>query len=194
MDFEKIATAIEKSSPEIKNLLFSEEIGNFLQDLAQKNNLNEETSLKLIDEIGYLILGLKERSTIKSSLANIGVPKESILSIIQEISRKIFSELDKIEDKTKISKNQQKPKEVKSENKDPEPIIITKDTKENAMIELNRRVEEQEKVKPLTPEIKPDIHPMIEPGETARDVPTQSFAERKDKIPFQAPKSSYLGS
>ena len=111
MDFEKIATAIEKSSPEIKNLLFSEEIGNFLQDLAQKNNLNEETSLKLIDEIGYLILGLKERSTIKSSLANIGVPKESILSIIQEISRKIFSELDKIEDKTKyqrINKNQKR--------------------------------------------------------------------------------------
>ena len=69
MDFQKVADAIEKSGPEIKDLLFSEKTGQFLNDLVQQNNLDEEKTLKMIDEVGYIILGLKERSSFENSLS-----------------------------------------------------------------------------------------------------------------------------
>ena len=195
MDFEKVEKAIEASSQEIKDILFSEEVGKSLQNIADENNLNEETSLKLIDEVGYLILGLKERSLIKSLLAQIEVPKESIPIMIQQISREIFSKLDKI-----------KIKKPTPQNKTNEPIIITKENKVEAMKELDRRVAEtpKEEAEPKLPEIKPDTHPMIEPrpsleatagkaGEKVHDVPhteenkpeSRSLEEIKKKLTEQ---------
>src|SRR3989344_2687953 len=96
MDFEKVEKSIEGSSQEVKNLLFSEEIGKFLNETASKYNLNEEVTLQMIDEVGYIILGLKERQTLKNSLAKINVPKESVASLTMDLSRKIFTELDKL--------------------------------------------------------------------------------------------------
>jgi len=177
MDFQKVADAVENSRPEIKDLLFSEEIGQSLQNIAENNKLNEETSLKMIDEVGYIILGLKERSSIKNSLADIGVEKTAIPSIIQEVSKEIFSKLDKIEPTNS------------------QPVIITTETKEAALKDLNKRVEQQ---KVTGPETLPTNLPMVEPafaqgsvmvkkGEVAHDVP---HVEQPKAPPVQAPKTA----
>ena len=143
MDFQKVADAVEKSSQEIKDFLFSEEVGQSLQDLAQKYNLNEEISLQMVDEVGYVILGLKERSSLKSALANIGVEKTAMLSIIQEVSRKIFAELDKIEATQNV----------------PETVTNKPETDSEEIVEVK------------VPEIPPVNLPMVEKGEVAHDVP-----------------------
>jgi len=169
MDFQKVAEAIENSRPEIKNLLFSEEIGQLLQNITQQNDLDEETSLKMIDEVGYIILGLKERSSIKSSLANIGIEKNSIPSIIQEISRAIFSELDKIESAKSTETPKQTPAEEKTGTE--EPIVITAETKEDALKELSRRSMKNQNPPALVPELAPSNLPMVEKGEAAHDAP-----------------------
>jgi len=172
MDFQKVADAIEKSSSEIKDLLFSNEIGQVLQSIAKNNNLDDETSLKMIEEIGYIILGLKERSSIKNSLANIGVQKTAVFSIIQEVSKKIFTELDKIN-------NNQENKEVVPETVMEDPIVITQETKEDVVKELPRKIEEPEKVSiPQSvsniPVIPPANLPMVEEGEVAHVVPART--------------------
>ncbi len=148
MDFEKVNQAVEKSGAKTKDLLFSPEIGKVLQNIAETNSLDEETSLKMVDEVGYIILGLKERSALKSSLHSIGIPEEAIAPIIQEISRKIFSELDKIqitpEPSPQITEKElvkEEEKENKVEEKSPEgPVIITRETKERVMEELKQRM------------------------------------------------------
>ncbi len=149
MDFQKIADAIEKSEPEIKKLLFSEEIGQFLQNLTQKYNLTEEETLQIIDEVGYIILKLKERQSLKISLVRIGIAKSLIPPIIMEVSKKIFSELDNI-----------KTIDIQNQN-----VIST--SKEVGI------VRPMVKDKSMTPEIAPEIHPMIEKGEKAHSVPHQ---------------------
>ena len=187
MDFQKVADAIEKSSSEIKDLLFSNEIGQVLQSIAKNNNLDDETSLKMIEEIGYIILGLKERSSIKNSLANIGVQKTAVFSIIQEVSKKIFTELDKIN-------NNQENKEVVPETVMEDPIVITQETKEDVVKELPRKIEEPEKVSiPQSvsniPVIPPANLPMVEEGEVVHSVPhvepssAQGFGGAKQPVP-----------
>lgn len=96
IDFEKVAEAIEKSSPEIKKLMFSVELGEKIQDMTEENNLDEETASKLADEIGYVILNLKTKSSFFDSLTHIGIDKNIATSISKEIDLRIFSELDKI--------------------------------------------------------------------------------------------------
>ncbi|GEM_PF-2714934 len=169
MDFQKVAEAIENSRPEIKNLLFSEEIGQFLQNITKQHGLDEETSLKVIDEVGYIILELKERSSIKSSLSNIGIEKNSIPSIIQEISQVVFSELDKIESAKSTETLKQTSAEEKTETEG--PIVITAETKEEALKELSRRSMKNQNPPALVPELAPSNLPMIEEGEAAHDTP-----------------------
>lgn len=96
MDFQKVTEAIEKSSPEIKNLMFSVGLGEKVTDIAFENNLDEEIALKLSDEVGYVILGLKSRTSFFDSLVEIGIKKNVASSIAKEVELKIFSELDKI--------------------------------------------------------------------------------------------------
>lgn len=96
MDFQKVAEAIEKASKEIKDLMFSVELGEKVTDIAFENNLEEEVALKLSDEVGYVILGLKSRTSFFDSLAEIGIDKNVASSVAKEVELKIFSELDKI--------------------------------------------------------------------------------------------------
>src|SRR3989344_2677443 len=190
MDFQKVAEAIENSRPEIKNLLFSEEIGQLLQNITQQNDLDEETSLKMIDEVGYIILGLKERSSIKSSLANIGIEKNSIPSIIQEISRAIFSELDKIESAKSTETPKQTPAEEKTGTE--EPIVITAETKEDALKELSRRSMKNQNPPALVPELAPSNLPMIEPT-SAQIEPKALSQEAKSEPKVSLPDYRYEG-
>ncbi len=144
MDFEKVERAIEKSTDKAKEMLFSEEIGKFLDKLAEENNLDEKITLKFIDEVGYVILGIKGRSTLKKSLYDLGIEQGAVLAMIQEINRKIFTELDKVE------------------------IEMEKEIEQPTHSDTPETLETQIKTPsaPLTPNL-----PMIEEGEVAHDAP-----------------------
>lgn len=103
IDFEKVAEAIENSSPEIKNLMFSSELSDKIGIVAEENHLDEETAFKLFDEVGYVILDLKSRSTFFDSLVDIDINKVVAQKIANDVDTKIFIELDKI--KNKVSEN-----------------------------------------------------------------------------------------
>lgn len=96
MDFQKVIYTVKNSSPEIKRLVFSTELSQKIVNVAWENNLDEEIVLKLIDEVGYVILGLKSRTSFFDSLAEIGIEKNIASSVAKEVEINIFSELDKI--------------------------------------------------------------------------------------------------
>lgn len=119
IDFEKVAEAIEKSSPEIKNLMFSTELGDKIGTIAEENKLEEETAFKLIDEVGYVILGLKSRSSFFSSLTEIGIDKDMAQKTANKVETEIFTELDEIKKDSKENFEKirsEKPEETKPQN------------------------------------------------------------------------------
>jgi len=109
IDFQKVADAVEQASQEIKDLMFSAEIGIKIEDVAEENNLSEEKTLMLVDEIGYVILGLKSRNNFTDSLVQIGADKDVAIKINKEVTTSIFSELDKIKN-TQIAQPPQPPR------------------------------------------------------------------------------------
>ena len=120
IDFEKVAEAIEKSSQEIKNLMFSAELGDKIGIIAEENHLEEETAFKLFDEVGYVILDLKSRFSFFDSLVDIGIDKVAAQKIVNGVGTEIFSELDKIK-----NKSQEEKKEVQEEPVSPQNNVGT---------------------------------------------------------------------
>lgn len=94
IDFQKVADAIEKASPEIKGLMFSMDISDTLEEIAESNKIEEEIYPNMVDEVGYVILGLKQRSSFATSLEELGLEKTKASFISKEIESKIFSQLD----------------------------------------------------------------------------------------------------
>lgn len=126
IDFNKIEYAIKQSSEEAKNLLFSEEVGADVFNIAHKNNLDEEQYVNMVDEIGYVILGLKPQSLFPESLLDI-IPNKTIsLLISNEIKKKIFSKLEiksEILKITPLEKDERINEILKSLNEEDERII-----------------------------------------------------------------------
>ncbi|MBN2094087.1 MAG: hypothetical protein JW740_01825 [Candidatus Zambryskibacteria bacterium] len=107
IDFEKVAEVLEKSPKKIKDLMFSDKLGEKVNKIASENNLNEENTLKLFDEIGYLILGLKSIDKFYDSLVSLGIEKNTAISITKKVRDNILNEIsfeqkDNIMDKNKI--------------------------------------------------------------------------------------------
>ncbi len=94
IDFQKIADAIEKAPEEIKNLMFSFEFGDKLFQITDSYDLEEEQALQIIDEVGYIMLGLKNMSSLSLSLVEIGIDKESSELIAFDIKENIFPIID----------------------------------------------------------------------------------------------------
>lgn len=101
MEFKIISDAINNSSPQIKRLIFSSELGQRVNDVAFENNLNEDKAINLADEVGYVILGLKPRFSFAESLKEAGLDQNVAKKIATEIESKIFIELDKIKNESK---------------------------------------------------------------------------------------------
>lgn len=101
MEFKIISDAINNSSPQIKRLIFSSELGQRVNDVAFENNLNEDKAINLADEVGYVILGLKPRFSFAESLKEAGLDQNVAKKIATEIESKIFIELDKINTESK---------------------------------------------------------------------------------------------
>ena len=103
IDFQKVADAIEKATPETKDLLFSPNVHNTIEEIAESNKIEEEKFPQMVDEIGYAILGLKNQSSFFDSLIALGFEKNTALVITKDVDTKIFSLLQKttnVESKT----------------------------------------------------------------------------------------------
>src|SRR3990167_2920314 len=96
IDFQRVADAIEKASPDIKNLMFSEDTAKKVEEIAGNNNLDEETTLRLVDEVGYVILNLSQKNSFADNLVKIGIEKVKAEKIFREVDRSVFVELNKI--------------------------------------------------------------------------------------------------
>lgn len=108
IDFQKVADAIEKSSQEIKNLMFSTELGEKILEIAEKNNLIEEEYLRLADEIGYVILNLKPRNLFFDSLKESGINENAAKIISNAVESEIFVRLNDAKNETGKSEPEKK--------------------------------------------------------------------------------------
>ncbi len=100
MDFKLISDAIKNSSPEIRRLMFSSDLGQEVNGIAFENNLDEDRAIHLAEEIGYVILGLKPRFSFAESLKEAGVNENVVKKIAADTEAKIFIDLDKIKSET----------------------------------------------------------------------------------------------
>lgn len=96
IDFLKVAEVIERSPQDIKSLLFSSDIGDLLYGLADIYDMDEEKTMQMVDEVGYVILGLKDKIIFFDSLLQIGINEKPARVIAEEVRLQIFSELEKI--------------------------------------------------------------------------------------------------
>lgn len=97
IDFQKVAEATEKAPEEIKKLMFSPELGEKLLEIVTINGIEEEEPyLQIVDEVVYVMLGLKEGSSFIDSLVQIGINKDSAITISNGINQELFSKLDNI--------------------------------------------------------------------------------------------------
>lgn len=94
IDFQKVADAFEKTSKEMKDLMLSPELGSKLIDIAESNNLKEDDFPEVVDEVGYIILGLKPASGFEKSLTDMGIDKNLSSIISNRINDLIFSKLN----------------------------------------------------------------------------------------------------
>lgn len=75
----------------VRNVIDSEDIGSAIVEIASKNNLKEEQSDLLADEIGYVILGHTPITRFKQLLQdNVGLPPSRALSISTEVYGTVF--------------------------------------------------------------------------------------------------------
>lgn len=93
IDFEKVIQAIEKAVPEIKSLMFSTQLADELGKIAESNKILEEQYPLIVDEVGYVILGLKQKNTLAESLIEAGIDKNNADNVSKEIDSKIFSKI-----------------------------------------------------------------------------------------------------
>lgn len=146
-----------------------------VQQIGKENSLSTEQLESLERETMFIIYAFEPIEDYTANLMREIQIDESLATTIAEmINEKIFEVIAlKVEGAEK----------EKSSN---EPIIITNETKVDAMKELNRRSEEIQKMQAPLVEIRKDIHPMIEKGEVAHEVPhvEQSFVP-----PTPEPKS-----
>ena len=94
IDFQKIADRFESSSQEIKDLMLSSKLSDKLEEIAENNKLEEEKYLSLVDEVGYVVLGLKEKSSFVNSLKETGMTPSEAEGVSKQVDSDIFSKLN----------------------------------------------------------------------------------------------------
>ena len=148
-----------------------------VKQISQENNLNTDQSASLEQEVMLVIHAFEPLENFTTNMVReIGVSEEIANNIANSVAEKILDPIS------------QKAEAPETEDTSTAPIIITKETKVDAMKELNRRSEEIEKMQAPLPEIRPDIHPVIEPEEKVHDVP---HVEVREKVIAQVPDYRY---
>src|SRR5689334_14582053 len=98
MDFQVVANKIKNVSSGIRSLMFSADISEKVWRVIELNNIeDEEIAIKNVDEVGYVILGLKPRNLFYDAVNKLGIDEQKSKKIGREIEESVFVELDKIE-------------------------------------------------------------------------------------------------
>lgn len=98
IDFQKVESAIEKIPEATRRLMFSVELGDDLFEIITTSGVDtEEEYLQIVDEVGYVILGLKKPSSFVDSLVQTGISNDLATTIFNEIDKEVFSKLKDIE-------------------------------------------------------------------------------------------------
>lgn len=130
------------------------------QEIGKTNTLDAEQIVSLEQETMFIIYGFENPNDYVSNITkNIGISEEIAYTIAESVVAKIFDPILK------------KSEEKKAMAEEPEgPIVITKETKKEALEELSRRSMKSQNPLASVPEIAPSNLPMVEPGEVAHDV------------------------
>lgn len=137
----------------IKNVPWVEKVAK----IAKENNLDSEKTDSFAMETAILVFGMESPEKYPLNLAQqVGLDDGLVIKISKEVENEILAPISKALEKTEQSSGLKLTTEAK------------KDKGENVL-------EKEESGKALeattVPEIAPEIHPMIEEGETVHDVP-----------------------
>lgn len=94
IDFQKVADAFEHSHQGIVDLMLSTDLAQKIEDIAITNKIQEDMFPLLVDEIGYVILGLKQRFAFKESLLEIGMEPAMAEVIANKTEEVVFRLID----------------------------------------------------------------------------------------------------
>ena len=136
-----------------------------VQEIGRANALDAEQIVSLEQETMFIIYGFENPNDYVSNVTgNVGISEEIAYTIAESVVDKIFDPILKKseEEKTVTEKSE-------------EPIVITKETKEEALEELSRRLMKKQNPPALLPEIVPSNLPMIEGGEVAHTVDSKQY-------------------
>ncbi|MBI2086788.1 MAG: hypothetical protein HYT69_01290 [Candidatus Zambryskibacteria bacterium] len=167
---EQQQAAYKKLPEEAQNFIMSNETTEFISANLEKYGLPEEQINLADSEILYAMYGLQTLDTAIQKIAEIsGEKNEELSSLKADLQENIFSKYKELG-------------VVTTER----PIVITQETKEDALKELSQRAEQQ---KSTVPEVLPANLPMVESGEIVHDVP---HVESKAEVELPKPEKPKL--
>ena len=139
-----------------------------VKEIAQKHNLDEDETDAFTTETALVVLGVEPPPNYPENLADqVGLDDDVVVTIATEVDAKVLQPILDAVNNTQETKEQE-PEKEKEPSITEGPIVITHETKEEALKELSRRAEQNaEESKEVIP--SPNL-PMIEPGEVAHDV------------------------
>ena len=128
-----------------------------VQEIGRANTLDAEQIASLEQETMFIIYAFEPpEDYIANLVREVGISEDTAYTIAESITKKIF---DPISQKSESGKATE------------EPIVITLETKEEALKELSRRSMKNQNPPALVPELAPSNLPMIEEREVAHDAP-----------------------
>ena len=149
-----------------------------VQEIGKANVLDTEQITSLEQETMFIIYAFENPNDYVSNIIReVSVSEESAYTIAESVADKIF---DPISQKSESGKATE------------EPIVITLETKEEALKELSRRSMKNQNPPALVPELAPSNLPMIEPP-SAQIEPKALSQEAKSEPKVSLPDYRYEG-
>lgn len=159
---EQIQSAYKKLSPEIQSLVMSTETAEFTENALKKLGLNQDQSDTADSEILYAMCNLQTLDTAIENISKLsGKSVQELSEFKDSLYQEIFSKYEQFETKQKDLAQEPAPQQ---------PIVITKETKEDALEELKRRREQAVEAGAVVKPVPPSNLPVLEPDFAKSDV------------------------
>lgn len=175
---------LQKLPPEVADAIGSIPWRERVGQIAAIHLLSEEETAALEVEVGIVVLGIEPSDQFPENVSeNIGLSNEIVEKITEEIDEQIIKPILDLVDHPKTAPRTTK-KVLPVETSASEPIVITHETKQEALQELGRREEVVKKKASVsaTPEVAPHNLPMVEKGEAVHDVPHVEVKETPKSV------------
>jgi|GEM_PF-2964689 len=124
METELIEKQLEKVSPVIKRVFFSVPVAEEIAKIGEENGLLLDQIDDLIEETGYMVIGLKPSKDFITNIKNIlKISERTASRIAEEIDTKVLKDVKEEIRKLNDAKEQQTPEPQISETTPPPPPI-----------------------------------------------------------------------